>query len=90
MRATVSQRGSVTIPKALRTELGIRPGSVLEFEAEDGHLIAHVRPKEPIADSQAWFLDERWQQGEREASKDIAEGRSRRFESDEEFLESLD
>lgn len=83
-------RGRVTIPKALRSELGIRPGSVLDFEEEHGRLIAHVRPKELIADSQAWFSDGRWQEGEREASRDIAEGRSRPFESDEEVLESLD
>lgn len=39
MKATVSEKGQVTIPKALRRKLGIRPGAVLEFEAEDGRLI---------------------------------------------------
>jgi AbrB family looped-hinge helix DNA binding protein len=40
MKTTVSLRGQVTIPKALRTRLGIRPGAVLELEAEGGRLVA--------------------------------------------------
>jgi len=40
MKSVVSERGQVTIPKRLRDRLGIRPGQVLEFEAEDGRLVA--------------------------------------------------
>ena len=40
MKATVSEKGQVTIPKALRTKLGIRAGVVLEFEADQGRLVA--------------------------------------------------
>lgn len=40
MRAKVAERGQVTIPKALRLRLGIRPGTVLEFSEEKGRLIA--------------------------------------------------
>ena len=40
MKAVVSEKGQVTIPKALRTRLGIRPGAVLEFDAEEGRLVA--------------------------------------------------
>ena len=32
MKTTVSERGQITIPKAIRTKLGIRPGTVIEFE----------------------------------------------------------
>jgi AbrB family looped-hinge helix DNA binding protein len=39
MKATVSEKGQITIPKAVRTKLGIRPGTVLELEAERGRLI---------------------------------------------------
>jgi len=40
MRAIVAERGQVTIPKQLRTKMGIKPGTVLEFTIQDGHLVA--------------------------------------------------
>jgi AbrB family looped-hinge helix DNA binding protein len=41
MKTTVSEKGQITIPKALREKLGIRPGQVLDFSADDcGRLIA--------------------------------------------------
>ncbi len=40
MKATVSEKGQVTIPKKLRTRLGIRPGQVLDFQEEEGKLVA--------------------------------------------------
>jgi AbrB family looped-hinge helix DNA binding protein len=40
MKAKVAERGQVTIPKALRERLGIRPGTVLEFTEEAGRLVA--------------------------------------------------
>jgi AbrB family looped-hinge helix DNA binding protein len=43
MKAIVSEKGQVTIPKRLRDRLGIRPGQVLEFEEESGRLVARKR-----------------------------------------------
>jgi antitoxin PrlF len=40
MKARVAERGQVTIPKRLRDKLGVRPGTILEFRAERGRLIA--------------------------------------------------
>ncbi len=40
MKATVSEKGQVTIPKPLRERLGIRAGEVLEFETDRGRLVA--------------------------------------------------
>ena len=39
MRSAVSEKGQVTIPKAIRERLGLRPGTLLEFKAEGGCLI---------------------------------------------------
>jgi antitoxin PrlF len=39
MRAMVSEKGQVTIPKSVRRRLGIIPGTVIEFQAEGGRLI---------------------------------------------------
>jgi antitoxin PrlF len=49
MKAKIAERGQVTIPKALRSKLGLAPGTVLEFEAEDGRLVAvKVQPRGPV------------------------------------------
>lgn len=39
MKAIVSEKGQVTIPKAVRTKLGLRRGTVIEFEADRGRLV---------------------------------------------------
>jgi antitoxin PrlF len=40
MKAIVSEKGQVTIPKVLRDRLGIRTGQTLDFEEERGRLVA--------------------------------------------------
>lgn len=39
MKATVSEKGQVTIPKPLRIRLGIRRGQVLEVREDRGRLV---------------------------------------------------
>jgi antitoxin PrlF len=49
MRSVVSEKGQVTIPKALRDRLGIRPGQVLDFEEHSGQLVAtKVAVEDPV------------------------------------------
>ena len=49
-KAIVSEKGQVTIPKPVRDRLGIRPGHVLEFEAERGRLVGKkVAAEDPVA-----------------------------------------
>lgn len=50
MKSVVSEKGQVTIPKAIRTKLGIRPGTVLEFDADRGRLIGHKAPHRDVFD----------------------------------------
>ena len=40
MKAKVSEKGQVTIPKKLRDQLGIRVGDELDFEVEHGKIVA--------------------------------------------------
>jgi AbrB family looped-hinge helix DNA binding protein len=40
MRSTVSEKGQITVPKALREQLGIRPGDQLDLIEEHGRLVA--------------------------------------------------
>ena len=44
MKTTVSEKGQVTIPKALRDRLGLGPGQVLDFRERNGRLIAEKLP----------------------------------------------
>jgi antitoxin PrlF len=39
MKAVVSEKGQVTIPKELRKRLGIKAGTVLDFETDGGRLV---------------------------------------------------
>lgn len=50
MKAIVSEKGQITIPKAIRTKLGLRPGTVLEFEADRGRLVARKAGGRDIID----------------------------------------
>ena len=40
MKAKVSEKGQVTVPKKLRESLDIRPGDELDFVEEGGRLVA--------------------------------------------------
>jgi AbrB family looped-hinge helix DNA binding protein len=51
MKAVVSEKGQVTIPKQLRDRLGIRAGEVLEFEEDAGRLIAVKQQRRAPLDS---------------------------------------
>jgi antitoxin PrlF len=40
MKTTVSVKGQITIPKQLRDRLGLKAGTVLDFEEAGGRLVA--------------------------------------------------
>ena len=49
MKAILSEKGQVTIPKRCRDRLGLRPGTVLDFEATQGKLIGRkVQPEDVL------------------------------------------
>jgi AbrB family looped-hinge helix DNA binding protein len=51
MKTVVSEKGQVTIPKALRRRLGIVPGTVIEFSASRGRLVGEkdAAAEDPVA-----------------------------------------
>jgi AbrB family looped-hinge helix DNA binding protein len=52
MNAVLSEKGQVTIPKAIREGLGLVPGSILDFQAAQGRIvISKVLAQDPI---QSW------------------------------------
>lgn len=60
MKATVSEKGQVTIPKKLRDRLGIRTGEVLDFEEDRGRLVAvKARDRAPVDEVYGKFRSDR-------------------------------
>jgi antitoxin PrlF len=52
MNAIVSEKGQVTIPKPIRDDLGLVPGSVLDFTEEEGRIVVRkILQDNPIS---AW------------------------------------
>ena len=50
MKAVVSEKGQVTIPKQVRDRLGILPGQELDFTEEDGRLVVRkVHDRDPVS-----------------------------------------
>lgn len=49
MKAILSEKGQVTIPKRIRERMGLRTGTLLAFEAEGGRMIVtKVTPSDPL------------------------------------------
>lgn len=45
---TLTQKGQVTIPKAVRDELDLEPGDKIDFAVEHGRLVGRVRRVVPV------------------------------------------
>jgi antitoxin PrlF len=83
----VRPKGQITLPDGVRRAARLSEGDYLEISVENGTIV--MRPKKLIDADQAWFWTKAWQRGEREASEDIARGRTRRSDSGDAFLDSL-
>jgi antitoxin PrlF len=81
-------RGQLTIPAEIRKAARLEEGDPIEVKmVSDGILL---RPKKVIDATQAWFWTPAWQAGEREASKEVRARVGTAYESDEDFLRSLE
>jgi len=84
----VTRNGQITLPAAVRRAAGIKEGDLVAVIIE-GDTITLV-PKRLVDKSQAYFWSDAWQQAEREASEDIAQGRVRSFSEVEALIAALD
>jgi len=85
---TLRAKNQITLPGDIARAAHLAEGDPIEVRFFEG--VITLVPKKMIDADQAWFWAPTWQEGEREASADIASGRVRRFESDEDFLKSLE
>lgn len=77
----LGKRNQITLPKEFI------PDNITMFECErrdDGTIV--LIPYITIPAKQAYFWTPRWQEGEKEASEDIKQGRLTRFRSGEEIF----
>jgi antitoxin PrlF len=84
----VRAKGQITIPSDIRKAAHLEEGDPIELEVVEGGVL--LKPRKVIDATQAWYWTPAWQAGEREAAEDLAAGRSRVFESSDDFLTSLD
>src|SRR3990170_4524870 len=84
----VSRNGQITLPAAVRRAAGIEEGDLLAVTIEGGTIT--LVPIGLVDKSQAYFWSPGWQQAEREASEDIAQGRLRSFNDVEELIAALE
>lgn len=84
----VKNKYQIVIPEEIRKRLKVEVGDMLDIEERDGSLIA--KPVVVIDKSQAYFWSPEWQKGEKEADKDIKEGRvSEPFDSADKLVAHL-
>jgi len=84
----VTRHGQITIPAALRQQVGIEEGDLVELRAKEDHIV--LTPKKLIDKSQAYFWTKEWQEAERQAQADIEAGRIEEFASVDELFADLD
>ena len=82
-------KGQITVPQQIRNLLGVGEGDDLLFSTEENGRVLISRAQ-VIPPEQAWFWSERWQQMEREAEADLANGRMTEHADLSSALNSLD
>lgn len=79
----VSSGRRIVLPKSL----DIEEGDILEIEEKEGEII--LKPVAVIPKSQQWFWQKEWLEKEKEASKDLKEGRYKDFKKVSNLLKDL-
>jgi AbrB family looped-hinge helix DNA binding protein len=84
----VTRHGQITLPASVRKRLGIEEGDLVEIEVEEEKAV--LVPKKLVDKSQAYFWTRKWQEGERQADKDVKSGRVKSFDLVEDLIKDLE
>lgn len=87
MLVEFKQKSQVTIPKDLVRKLNLKVGDKLDIDIKDGKLV--ITPVVIIPKDQGWYYTPEWQAMEKEADKQLKEGRINVAESKEELYKDL-
>jgi AbrB family looped-hinge helix DNA binding protein len=88
VRAVLRSKGQITLPKEVREALHLHEGDDIAFAVEDGRVT--MRGLRAVPTEQAWFWSGDWQDGEKQASQQIASGEGSVFAGAAAFLDSLE
>ena len=83
----ITRNGQITLPAAIRREAKVEEGDLLAVRFEQDRIV--LIPQKLIEKSQAYFWSESWQDAEREAERDSAEGRVEVYETVEDLIAAL-
>ena len=86
---SIDQKGRATLPEAVRTSLGLRPGDFVLLERTERGTYELV-PAALVPKDQLWFHHPDMQRRIRRAEADVAEGRTRVTRSAKEAQALLD
>lgn len=84
----VTRNGQITLPATVRRAAGIEEGDLVAVTLEHDSIV--LTPKRLVDKSQAYYFSGAWQEGERQADRDIAEGRLDEYGDVEELIRSLE
>ncbi len=84
----VTRNGQVTLPAKIRREANVEEGDILTVHLEADRIV--LIPKKLIDKSQAYFWTEDWQEAEKEAERDLAEGRVESYETVDDLIAGLE
>lgn len=85
----VKRHFQLTLPSSLRKILNIEEGDFVEAKVKDNKLV--LKPRKLIDADQTWFWSKEWQKGEKQAEKDIKEGKiSPSFRTAKDLIKDLE
>lgn len=88
MIAYIRERAQITIPNEIIQSLNLKSGDMVDISVADNKIV--LKPVMMIEKEQAWFWTNRWQSAEKEAQKDINEGKVFSADNLNELMEKLD
>jgi AbrB family looped-hinge helix DNA binding protein len=87
MITQLREKSQITIPKEVIRKLNLKAGDSIDIDIEDNKII--LKPVVVIPKDQAWFWSNEWQQNEKQADKDIKNGKTKKFNSAQELFDDL-
>ena len=88
MITQLREKSQITIPKEVIKKLKLKAGDSIDIDVEDNKII--LKPVVVVPKDQAWFWSREWQQDEKQADKDITNGKTKKFNSVQELFDDLD